>query len=128
MTHKFENTQYKGRVKWGQGKRFAVIINDEVLHVSRRIAGILSLFDTVPEVSRDQIWAYLERIGENTETKSASSVLSRTLSWMKHHGLVVEYQQKFYQTVKGRVVWLALKKWMKERLEQQLVNDLLGAL
>lgn len=108
MPRKFENQSWVGRVKWQHRRQMAIEINGEEIQLSRRMVGILWLFVSIPQLSRDQLWAYLEKIGEDSGTKSASAVLSRTLKSMKDRGLIVEYDRKFYQTMKGRAVWLAI--------------------
>lgn len=108
MPHKFENQSFVGRVKWQGRKQLALEVNGEEIQLSRRMVGILWLFVSIPQLSRDQLWAYLEKIGEDAGTKSASAVLSRTLKSLKDHDLIVEYDRKYYQTMKGRAVWLAI--------------------
>ena len=113
---------YSGEITWKQksGKPEWAIVDmrgsdgsTDKIFLSRSQAGILFLFTILPELERDQMFDYLAKI--NNGTRPHKSIVSRILRLLRDHGLIVEHNKRFYQTTKGRIVWLALDAERKSK-------------
>lgn len=104
--------------KWVGPKQAQVIMTherdgrslSEEIRISRQQAGILYLFTVLPELERSDIYEYVMKIDPDIKKDlNARNSLARSLKSLKSAGLIIETNgKKFYQTVKGRALWLGL--------------------
>ncbi len=120
-----ENRSFSVEILWiaKSGKMIRLRVNGEKMSVSRLQVGLLFLFTLAPEITREECYAYLSKIwGEELPyplTSRYTTDMARRVRVMKERGLIIETGRKFYQTMKGRAVFLAIEQRLKAHVELQ---------
>lgn len=117
----FVGRRYDGEVKWMSQTMVNLEINGELLWLSRNQIGVLFLFTQAPELTRQEVYEYLASIWQPGEPLAGPlptkyrAAMARLLNALKMHGLIVEHEKLLYQTMKGRIVWLAVQQFIEGR-------------
>jgi hypothetical protein len=106
------NRTIKVDIQWRGPTQIRLKVDDLSIQLSRLQVGVLSLFSFLSEVSREDMYEYLAKIWGKDITRPINKkyrmTMWRLLKRLKEHGLIIEHEQKFYRTMRGQAVWMAI--------------------
>lgn len=116
--------KYDVEIKWFSPKLAQVQfeVNGEPIRLSRLQIGVLFLFTLLPELERKEIYQYLAGIWLSGEPlpkpipTQYRNGMSRIINRLLEQGLIIEHDKRYYQTKKGRVMYMTMEHHLQNEL------------